>query len=334
MTQPVPVTTLQFNEGDATSAKLRRLVQDLVTAEQALNSLISAANSTVSPDDTVPKHVLANTAGLGADHTASGLTVGQVLKAISATNAAFSQLKFSDLAGSDVSDAPSDGEFMQFIDGYWVASAAPPGGSSGANIGGGAGIYASNSGAVLQFKTLLYAAGLLINAVGANSLQFALDPVPATAALLPFTTLLQGLVPPPGAVNGFFLRDDGTWQAISAPTQFILAAGWNSASGAIPVASTVAQDLEIPYGCTLQEVLIQTQGGTGSCTVTLGTQAFPVTSASDITGGVPPAISSAASYANSTLAGWTILFAQKAMIRATLTVNSGFTSVKILLRFK
>lgn len=117
--------------------------------------------------------------------------------------------------------------------------------------------------------------------------------------------------------------------------QFVLAAGWNSASGAIPIASTLPQDVEIPYGCTLQEILIQTQPGTaGSCTVTLGTQAFPLTAPVDITGGVPPAIAAATSYSNSTLTGYTTVFAQKAMIRATLTANSVFTSVKIFMRFK
>lgn len=44
-------------------------------------------------------HVLATTAGLGADHTVSGLTAGQVLKATGATGAAFGQLQHSDLVG-------------------------------------------------------------------------------------------------------------------------------------------------------------------------------------------------------------------------------------------
>jgi len=44
-------------------------------------------------------HVLATTAGLGADHTTSGLTVGQVLRASGATTAAFAQLQHSDLGG-------------------------------------------------------------------------------------------------------------------------------------------------------------------------------------------------------------------------------------------
>jgi hypothetical protein len=122
--------------------------------------------------------------------------------------------------------------------------------------------------------------------------------------------------------------------AAAVTTQYILAAGWNSASGAIPVASTVAQDLQIPYGSTLQEVRIQTQGGSGSCTVTLSTSTFPFVTGTDITGGVPPAIASSTSYDNTALSGWTTVFAQGAMIRATLTANSTFTSVKIFLRFK
>jgi len=42
-------------------------------------------------------HVLATTAGLGADHTVSGLTAGQVLRATSATTAAFASLQATDL---------------------------------------------------------------------------------------------------------------------------------------------------------------------------------------------------------------------------------------------
>jgi ribosomal protein L27 len=42
-------------------------------------------------------HVLATTAGLGADHTVSGLTAGQVLRATGATTAAFASLQATDL---------------------------------------------------------------------------------------------------------------------------------------------------------------------------------------------------------------------------------------------
>jgi lipoprotein signal peptidase len=44
-------------------------------------------------------HVLATNAGLGADHTISGAAAGQVLRASSATAAAFAQLAHSDLSG-------------------------------------------------------------------------------------------------------------------------------------------------------------------------------------------------------------------------------------------
>ena len=116
--------------------------------------------------------------------------------------------------------------------------------------------------------------------------------------------------------------------------QFIESAGWNSSSGAVQLSLTVPQDIQIPYGCTLQDVRIQTQGPTGSCTVTLSTSTFPFVSGTDITGGTSPAITSGTSYDNSTLAGWTTAFAQGAMIRATLTANTNFTSIKIMLRFK
>lgn len=42
-------------------------------------------------------HVIADTSGLGADHTTSGLTAGQVLRASSASAAAFAQLGHGDL---------------------------------------------------------------------------------------------------------------------------------------------------------------------------------------------------------------------------------------------
>lgn len=116
--------------------------------------------------------------------------------------------------------------------------------------------------------------------------------------------------------------------------QFIESAGWNSSSGAVQLSLTVPQDIQIPYDCTLQNVRIQTQGGTGSCIVTLATSSFPFVSGTDITGGTSPAITSGTSYDNSTLSGWTTNFLQGAMIRATLTANTNFTSIKIMLRFK
>ena len=112
-------------------------------------------------------------------------------------------------------------------------------------------------------------------------------------------------------------------------------AGWNSSNGAVQLSLTVPQDILIPYAATLREVYILTQGGAGSCTVTLSKCAigsFPG-SLTDITGGVPPAIaSSSAPYTNTTLSGWTTSFSQNDIVRCTLTANTNFTSVKIILR--
>ncbi len=117
-----------------------------------------------------------------------------------------------------------------------------------------------------------------------------------------------------------------------------LSAGWNSSTGAVQISLAVPQDIVVPYACTLQEVYILTQGGVGACTVDLWkanlSAHFPPVSADDITGGVPPAITSSNLYTNTVLSGWTTALAQGDIIRATLAANSTFTSVKIVLRVK
>lgn len=50
------------------------------------------------------QHVIATTSGLGPDHSATGLTAGHVLRAISSTNASFSQLLHSELGNLTVGD--------------------------------------------------------------------------------------------------------------------------------------------------------------------------------------------------------------------------------------
>lgn len=330
---PVNVTTVNFQGTDANSSSLRRLAQDLQIVERALNNLISLQNTaSVDPSDTVPPHVLATTTGLNKDHTVSGLTAGQVLKAISATNAAFQELAFGDLAGSDISSNPENGDFIQFVDGFWIASPAPPGGSTGMNIGAGAGIYASNSGAILQFKGLLSVAGIAISST-VNSIILSLDPVPATAALNLFTTLLQGLVPPPGAVNGFFLRDDGTWEAVPSPPP--IGANWESSDGITAVALPIGAVLRQMNGnYVIKSVSILTLGGPGSCIVNIykanKASHFPPVSSDDITGGAPPSISSGTVYLNTALAGWTTAIAPNDVFLFTLASTSVFTAVQLV----
>jgi hypothetical protein len=116
--------------------------------------------------------------------------------------------------------------------------------------------------------------------------------------------------------------------------EFVLAAVWNSSTSAVPIALAVPQDLMLARAATLEGVYIQTQGPAGSCTVSLFSAAFPFVSGADITGGASPAIASGTSYSNAALTGWTLAFAQGAIIRASLAANTNFTSVKIFLRFK
>ncbi len=117
-------------------------------------------------------------------------------------------------------------------------------------------------------------------------------------------------------------------------------AQWNSTAGPVLLALTVPQDILIPYNCTLREVDILTQGGSGSCTVTIlrsaaiagaiGTQPPSV----DITHGHSPQITTSATpYTNTTFTGWTTTtLTQNDVLRLTLTANTAFTSVKIILR--
>lgn len=155
---PVNITTVNFQGSDTNASSLRRLAQDLQTVERALNNLISLQNTaSVDPSDTVPPHVLATTSGLDVDHTVTGLTAGQVLKAISAVNAAFEKLKFSELQLSDISDNPSNGQILQFVDGYWTnVNASEVEGITGAvNVGSGIGkVFLSISGTTMQFRSI------------------------------------------------------------------------------------------------------------------------------------------------------------------------------------
>jgi hypothetical protein len=119
---------------------------------------------------------------------------------------------------------------------------------------------------------------------------------------------------------------------------FMPGASWGSATGS---ALTLTGILPVPRplgsACTIKEVLILTTGGTGSCTINIWkanlSSHYPPVSGDDITGGVPPAISGAATYRNSTLTGWTTTIAQDDVLYFTLTATSTFTSVAIFIRY-
>ncbi len=114
---------------------------------------------------------------------------------------------------------------------------------------------------------------------------------------------------------------------------------WNSTSGPVLLSLTVPQDILIPFACTLREVDILTQGGTGNCTITiLRAQSSSgaianLPPAVDITNGHSPQITGGTLYTNTTFTGWTTTtLTQNDVLRLTLTANTAFTSVKIILR--
>lgn len=152
----VSLTSVQFNSLSPTDivTSLRRLVQDLLSAEKTLNALIAVVATPQEDNQTLP-HVLATVNGLDPDHTVTGLAIGQVLRAISATDAAFQRLALGDLAGFDIND-PAQNQLIQFIDGYWtnvnVDEVADQ--TVGQTIGNGIAIYAGKDTPKLLFKSL------------------------------------------------------------------------------------------------------------------------------------------------------------------------------------
>lgn len=68
-----------------------------------------------APAGTPGSHVLADTSGLGSEHTTSGLTVGQVLRASGTTTAAFAQLDLSNSSGSVILAQLPFGAANQFL---------------------------------------------------------------------------------------------------------------------------------------------------------------------------------------------------------------------------
>ena len=97
----VTVSQLAFTDllGTASDAQIPNTIT-LDNLTQITTRLHSSLQSIGPNDHHAQSHVLATTAGLGADHTTSGLTAGQVLRASGAATAAFAALAFSDLTGS------------------------------------------------------------------------------------------------------------------------------------------------------------------------------------------------------------------------------------------
>lgn len=85
--------------------------------------------------------------------------------------------------------------------------------------------------------------------------------------------------------------------------------------------------------CTITRATIVTTGGPGSCTVDIwkSTVGTAPTITGTICGGTPPAIASAISYDNSSLAGWTVSLVAGSTLTFVLTATASFTSVVVQL---
>src|SRR3990167_6358817 len=91
-------------------AKLQR--HRVASIEPTSAQVLTWNDATKQWDPTAPgapsDHVIATTAGLGASHTTSGLTAGQVLRATAATTAAFAAIQSGDLPASVVETTDTD----------------------------------------------------------------------------------------------------------------------------------------------------------------------------------------------------------------------------------
>jgi hypothetical protein len=155
MSNSLTTSDIQFLGNDPTTQKLRRLVQDLVAAEKAINTLINEVTTLQSEAGSTGTEVLATTEELGPNFTVSGLTEGQVLKALSATSAAFAKLSLSDLSNVLIENG-QNGQVLTFINNQWVNSSpdAGPSAPQGQNQGTGIDVYAGLSGGNLVFNSI------------------------------------------------------------------------------------------------------------------------------------------------------------------------------------
>jgi hypothetical protein len=153
-TQQLTLTDIQFTGNDATDAKLRRLVQDMIVAEKAINSLLNSVSTLTSESSSGSSTLFANP-DLQAAFEVEGLTAGEVLIALSATSAAFAKLKLAQLADVAVGGI-TDGEVLTYSYGEWTNMPLPEtsGGATAENIGTGAGPFAGIEAGVLAFKSI------------------------------------------------------------------------------------------------------------------------------------------------------------------------------------
>lgn len=134
----------------------------------------------------------------------------------------------------------------------------------------------------------------------------------------------EGSIGPPGRdASSLFQQRGASWNG--GGTSIILPAN------VLNVPVYIAQD------CTIQDVTILTEGGTGSCSVdiwSLPIGSFPPTSANSIVGGNYPAISSGVTYFSNTLTGWNTAVSAGSTLVFNLRSSSAFTSVTIFLTLR
>ena len=154
----------------------------------------------------VPAHVLATTSALGAEHTVSGLTAGQYLRATGATTAKFQTIQLSDL-GTGTPDATT---FLSG-DGSWKV---PPGGGGGGTdelvklyLGG------------TQIGTVARKLNLDLNSFSASEdsgnnrfdIGIKKDLANGVAGLSAGLLVLPGVMGTGAATNAKYLRGDQVW---------------------------------------------------------------------------------------------------------------------------
>lgn len=280
--------------------KANQLVQALQQVIGAINTLAKQASTPLPPITTVPKHELADNEGLGSSHTTSGLVAGEVLRAVSDSQAAFARLKFGDLAQSDIGENPTNLQIIQFLNGYWTAvDPSNVGMTLGVNIGTGAGVYAGTDSGKLAFKSI-QGDGATIE-VDSDS-----------------TTVTLSFIGAPAR----------------APVITRVATFVNSLGITIPINDVF---LDMATAGTIIAVRLLTQGGPGNCEVDLWKApfaSFPPVLANSITAADLPTITAGDSYEDTLLTGWTTAVAAGDVIAVHLDSVLDFTVVSLQLEIQ
>jgi hypothetical protein len=90
-----------------------------------------------------------------------------------------------------------------------------------ATQGGGVTVSGGGTGPATLTLTPLPPDSVLGNATASTAAPTAVSAAQLTSLINLFTATKKGAVPPPGLTRGFFLRDDGTWQAIVIPVSSV-----------------------------------------------------------------------------------------------------------------